>query len=195
MKWIKNNWISIVAIALSIVAVIRCEPFVLGESSLNWLIGICITIVGLGVATLLGTQIYNALTIDERIKERLELAKEELNKNIDESFQDTNKMIACTTLLNLGKTCSVNKEYPEAFENIILSIIQANKAGFDDFATFNTKALISFMKDLTVSKEFSLKLTKEEKEEYVKGVLGIKCDTLGELIDIIKSAKEDQNAH
>lgn len=83
MNWIKKNALSIIAIILSVTAVLRADPFTFSESSLSWLLGIAVTVVSVGMVAILGYQIYNASTLEERYRKafdkRIKEAEEKLS--------------------------------------------------------------------------------------------------------------------
>lgn len=83
ISWIKKNALSVIALILSGTAVLRVDPFVFSESSLSWLLGIAVTVVSVGMVAILGYQIYNASTLEEKYKkafdERIKEAEEKLS--------------------------------------------------------------------------------------------------------------------
>lgn len=68
MNWIKRNWLSLLAVVLSVTALVRCEPFELKDSALEWIIGLSVALIGIGITVLIGVQIYNAMSIDKLIR-------------------------------------------------------------------------------------------------------------------------------
>lgn len=81
MDWAKKNKISLIAIALSTIAIclsfLRFEPFVFTESSLNWALSIIVGIVGIAVSVALVTQIWTAMNISPMIDKKMaEMRKE-----------------------------------------------------------------------------------------------------------------------
>lgn len=192
LKWIKRNGsecLSIMAILLSSIALLRCDPFVFAESSLSWMLGITVSIIGLGVTTLLGVQIYNAMTIDKLIDKKLDTMRLDLNNEIDDASDENKEISLCMNLFNLGMTQSVSKDHNLAFDSIVLSITRANRMNFHEFSSMALSILLNYMNEL-FSKGFILHLTKAKKSEYKQGLLGIKDEKLGELISIINSALE-----
>lgn len=77
-EWLKRNWLSVVAIILSIVALCRCEPFVFTESALNWVLGLVVAIMGIAVSVALVTQIWTAVKISPMIDDKIKELKEEM---------------------------------------------------------------------------------------------------------------------
>ena len=100
MKYLKANWLSIIAIAISAISLcssfIRCEPFIFTDQLLTWIWTGAIGIIGIASAIALGGQIYSAMTIDKRINERIKTLQDQLAIKImeldDKSFHATYSM-------------------------------------------------------------------------------------------------------
>lgn len=84
MDWAKKNKISLIAIALSTIAIclsfFRFEPFVFTESSLNWTLSIIVGIVGIAVSVALVTQIWTAMNISPMIDKKLADMRKEITE-------------------------------------------------------------------------------------------------------------------
>lgn len=78
MNWIKKNWLSLIAIVLSITAWFKFERIAITSQSIEWCFPIGIAIISIGVTVILGVQIWNALSIDRRIKNEVKSAKSEI---------------------------------------------------------------------------------------------------------------------
>ena len=83
----KKNWVSLVAIALSIAAIsisiVRVEPLNFNNGSL---VGFIAASMGICAAIMVGTQIYSAIWNENRIKVITEEKNKELKYNIDSSI-------------------------------------------------------------------------------------------------------------
>ncbi|MDD3040152.1 hypothetical protein [Bacteroides sp.] len=87
--WMKSYWsncLSIAAIIFSIVAICVSLPSS-PELGIDY-IGVIVGILSFLVTLLIGWQIYNAVTIEKRIKSEVELVKDLLNKSIDKARKD-----------------------------------------------------------------------------------------------------------
>lgn len=82
MNWIKRNWLPLLAVVLSVMALVRCEPFTFKETNLEWIIGISIAVISLGIVIVLGYQIYNAATLDKRMRDMFDKKTEEVRESL-----------------------------------------------------------------------------------------------------------------
>lgn len=82
MNWIKRNWLSLLAVVLSITALVRCEPFEFKDSALEWIITIFIAIIGSGIVVIMGYQFYNAISLDKRINDAFNKKSEEVKEEM-----------------------------------------------------------------------------------------------------------------
>lgn len=82
MNYIKRNWLSILAVILSVTALVRCEPMTVNDSLIGWVIGVSVAIMSFGIVVVLGYQIYNAATIDKRMQEMFDIKTKEVRDDI-----------------------------------------------------------------------------------------------------------------
>lgn len=75
--------LSIIAIALSLYSIHDSNPV-----SLQRILEICISIMGIGITAILGIQIYTILTIDKRVQEKIKNEREFYEKENIELKKD-----------------------------------------------------------------------------------------------------------
>lgn len=112
-------WISIILGLISLaVSLIRCEPFVLTDSFVEWLTSILIAILSIGIATVLAFQIYNSMTIDKRV----EKATQNAIDKTDAALRIDSVRSTCAVMYQVyGVSLKMNislKDYKTAFLNL-----------------------------------------------------------------------------
>lgn len=109
INWLKKNGLSVIAVILSGVAVLRPAPFVLSDSSLSWLLGLAITIVSVGIVAILGYQIYNASSLEDRYKKAFDTRIKEAEEKLSISgVRSTTAVLYQAEGINLKLSIGIN---------------------------------------------------------------------------------------
>lgn len=166
MNWIKKNWLSLIAIMLSITAWFKFERIAITSHSIEWCFPIGIAIISLGVTVVLGVQIWNALSIDRRVKSEVKLAKSE----IDESFADQqDRMLYFMSIINevsQARMDIIEKDYDEALFNYLCAIEAAGNADLPDMAKAFLDAIINFIIPTIEKEGIKITISEGDKAKY-----------------------------
>lgn len=85
MNWIKQNWLSLLAVVLSVTALVRCEPFTFNETNFEWIIATSVAIISVGLVAVMGFQFYNAFSLDKRMRDMFDEKTKEVRDDIASS--------------------------------------------------------------------------------------------------------------
>lgn len=181
MNWIKKNWISLVAIALSTVAIslsfFRFTPFVFTESWLNWSLSIIVGIVGIAVSVALVTQIWTAMQVeklmDKKIKDirvETEVKLKNLETNVKEiaselEFKSLN-LSTCTSMYVMGQVKAFMQDYDGALSSFLLAIKSAKEAGRYDLCDLYANQALSFF--VEIEQKAHIWMSSEEKNLQIQ---------------------------
>lgn len=133
---------------------------------MQWVIEITIAMMGIGITTILGIQIWNALTIDKLIDSRLRKEREVTQKEITSYYSKTKHIASSLSSFNLAFTFRETGQLSSAFHAYMQAIISANAAGAEDicemYAEWLSNLLIKAAQD-----EVAIKITPEQRLEYI----------------------------
>lgn len=180
--WLKSNWLSVFAIILSVVALCRCEPFVFTESSLNWLLGIIVGIVGIAVSAALVIQIWTAMQIeklmDKKIKEtkieadmKLKTLAADMKKVASELDNKSFNQMTSTSMYVMGQVKALTQEYNDALYSFLLAIKSAKAAGHYNLCDLYADHTLSFFDE--IGGKAHLWMSSEDKDIQIKDISGI----------------------
>lgn len=186
MNWIKKNLFSIAAVVISIIALIRVEPFVLGDDSIQWIITICISILTLAITIALGSQIWSAMTIEKRIKNSVEKAKEDVRKEIDFEISDCRAMSLAVFGFLTARISHLNKDFDDAFICYTRNIPFSKNAGLNDFPDMSLAELEGIMLSVKESR-VKLSLSNKVRNELIKILSSVDDERAIQLIKFISS--------
>lgn len=191
MNWIKRNWLSLLAVVLSVAALVRCEPFELKDSALEWIIGLSVALIGIGVTVLIGVQIYNAMSIDKLIRNSIQEENKKLDSKLRYVSNESKVQLMSYTGFMLGLIQVLDKQYDECMKSFFVAVIKAHQYNFEDFAAMGVNHILKQV-DVLRKTGFKLSLDKQTKEEYIKGIAGINSPRLSELLEFILSIDEKE---
>lgn len=183
---IVKNWLPLLAIVLSLASFFRCESFVFTESSLHWVLGIIVAIVGIAVSVALVTQIWTAIQIDKIIDKRIE----DLMKTLNRAFGDQEKVAydlsVCTSMYVEGQLKAIIGQHSDSLYSFIFAIKAAKRAKREDLCDIYAAQTLRFFKE---QKKSSTRLTipKEEVRMYVEDMSDISSEKVKELSEYIIS--------
>lgn len=120
-------WMSGIALLSSMVAIlIALYPNITGRISFKEIMEISVATTSIGVTVLLGVQIYTIISIDKKIDDTVEQAKNELkNENLVLKKQLERYTIAIQKY-TAGNICIANNQYGDAFCAFCLAAIEGN---------------------------------------------------------------------
>ena len=175
MKYLKANWLSIIAIAISAISLcssfIRCEPFIFTDQLLTWIWTGAIGIIGIASAIALGGQIYSAMTIDKRINERIKTLQDQLAIKImeldDKSFHATYSM----SMYVMGQYKALIMQYSDPLNCFVQAIKHAKIAKKDQLCEIYSNQILNFLKKNRNVEDF--KISKDEKIQYIQDLENI----------------------
>lgn len=191
MNWIKRNWLSLLAIVLSVIAVVRCEPFIFKDSALEWIIGISIALIGIGVTALIGIQIYNAMSIDRLIRNGIEKERMYFNDKLNNVANESKIQLMSYVGFLVGLIQASNEQYDSFMDSLLATTIKAHQYGFDEFAIMSIDHLMKQV-DALRKNGYKFSLDKKTKEQYIRGLAGINSPRLNELLEFIISTGEHE---
>lgn len=120
-------WMSGIALLSSMVAIlIALYPNITGRISFKEIMEISVATTSIGITVLLGVQIYTIISIDKKIDDTVEQAKNELkNENLVLKKQLERYTIAIQKY-TAGNICIANNQYGDAFCAFCLAAIEGN---------------------------------------------------------------------
>lgn len=176
MKYLKANWLSVIAIVISAISLcssfIRCEPFIFTDQLLTWIWTSAIGIIGIASAIALGGQIYSAMTIDRKIDRHMELFKEEVTSKIKELDQKSYQATYSMSMYIMAQNKAILHEYDDLLNCFIQAIRSAKLSGRPELYQVYAEQLYKILKDLEAN-NIQLKISKKDKIEYIKDLDGI----------------------
>lgn len=186
--WIRSYWgncLSISAIICSIVAICVSLPSA-QELEMDYL-GVIIGILSLLVTMLIGWQIYNAITIEKKIKDETENLKREISDYIESDNGKRDALSMYVLGLTHARIALIENDYEDAFACFINALDSVNK--IDENEEFIEQALrgVHAMTKEAVEKNILIPINVDRKDEYIETLRRIKDKRAIEMINYIYS--------
>lgn len=165
VAWIALG-LSVIAITLSLYSIHNRD-----SASLQKTLEVCISIMGIGITTILGIQIYTILTIDKRVQDKIENERKLYEDNNSLLKEDIRSIIRTTQRFTTGNIYLVNEEYNDAFCVFCLAAIDANKLGEKELVSISLQQAVDILqKTNSVNK---CEIVMKHMDELKNGMIGI----------------------
>lgn len=160
------------------------------HESIRWILEISISIMSIGVTTILGIQIWNALTISKLIDKKLEREKSLLKKEIAEHYSKSKHISSSLSSFNIAYTSEIAGKITPAFHAYMQAILSANAAGAEDICEMYIGWLKELLKKAATEKT-PIEITPQQRLEYVSALADLESDNFKSLRSILVG---DENA-
>lgn len=125
MKKESSIWISITALLLSVMAIlVALYSDRTGNASFREIMEISVATTSIGVTVLLGVQIYTIISIDKKINDAVEKAKDELKNENSVLRKQLERYTIAIQKYTSGNICIANNQYGDAFCAFCLAAIE-----------------------------------------------------------------------
>lgn len=168
-----RNWIARIALGLSVIAIALSLYSIhnSNSASLQKTLEVCISIMGIGITVILGIQIYTILTIDRRVREKIENERK-LYKDDNSQLKEDLKCFARTMQrFTTGNIYIANEEYNEAFCVFCLAAIDANKLGERELVSISLQQAVDILQKTNCINKSEIVM--KHMDELKTGMIGI----------------------
>lgn len=145
---------------------------------------ISIALTGMGVTVLLGIQIWNALTINKLIDNKLKEERRIIQKEIASYYSKSKHIASSLSSFNLAFTLKETSQLTPAFHAYMQAIISANKADAEDICEMYADWLANLLLDVAVKKT-PIRVTAEQRLEYISALSNLNSKRINELKSIL----------
>lgn len=179
-----SNCLSIAAIIFSVIAICVSLPSA-PELGIDY-IGVIVGILSLLVTMLIGWQIYNAVTIEKRIKGEVERTRNEIDIYFDKQKVENLYMLTIVNGISQSRMDIMEKKYDSALFCCIYTIDAALKANVPDIAQTCLNMIIDSI--IPAFKNQPTKETaKKNKDNYIQILRKMNDDRVIDLIVYLRS--------
>lgn len=189
--WIKSYWgncLSIVAIICSIVAICISLPST-SELGIDY-IGVIVGILSLLVTILIGWQIYNAITIEKKIKDETESLKKEISDYLENDNGTRDSLSMYVLGLTHARIALIEHDYEDAFACFINALDSVSKIDENEGCIEEALRGVHSMTKEAVEKNIPIPINVDQKEEYIETLRQVKDKRAIEVINYIYSRFE-----
>lgn len=179
-----SNCLSIAAIICSVVAICVSLPSA-PELGIDY-IGVIVGILSFLVTLLIGWQIYNAVTIEKRIKGEVERTRNEIDSYFNKQKVENLYMLTIVNGISQSRMDVMEKKYDSALFCCIYTIDAALEANTPDIAqTCLNMVVDSIIPGL--KKQTTKEIAKENKDNYIQILRKMSDDRVIDLIVYLRS--------
>lgn len=154
------------------------------ENYIQWIMEISIALTGIGVTVILGIQIWNALTINKLIDNKLKEERRIIQNEIAIYYSKSKHIASSLSSFNLAFTLKETNQFTPAFHAYIQAIISANKADSEDICEMYADWLAKLLLDAAMKKT-PIKITAEQRLEYISALSNLNSQRINELKNIL----------
>lgn len=186
-NWIKSYWsncLSIAAIICSVVAICVSLPSA-PELGIDYM-GVIVGILSFLVTLLIGWQIYNAVTIEKRIKGEVERTRNEIDSYFNKQKVENLYMLTIVNGISQSRMDVMEKKYDSALFCCIYTIDAALKANTPDIA----QTCLNMVIDSIIpgfKRQMTKETAKENKANYIQILKKMNDDRVIDLIVYLRS--------
>lgn len=128
--------------------------------------------MGIGVTTILGIQIWNAITIDKLIDNKLQKERDAIKKEIASYYSKSKHIASSLSSFNLAFTFRETGQLTPAFHAYMQAIISANKAGAEDICEMYAEWLVKLLAKVAKDK-VPIQITPKQRLEYISALANL----------------------
>lgn len=187
MNWIKKNWLSLIAITLSITAWFKFERIEITSHSIEWCFPIGIAVISLGTAVALGMQIWYAVSIEAKIKREVKAAKDGIEESFENEREEIRQLLSIVNDMAQGRVDLTEMQYRDAFICFMRAIRKAHEIEENGIVDACIGVISSIVLHFKKKKE-PLPMIEEERKEWIDVLRKLDNDSAFGLAKIISES-------
>lgn len=157
-----GDWLAILAIIFSSISLFRCEPIVVTDSWIIWLLGFSASISGVAIAAAVAIQIYNSVVSESKIKSIIDNKIKENREFIDQkSIENRNEFLALLYVAQ-SQRYFIEKDYEMMLDILMRALDHAKEC--TSKISYNTvrEAIEILIQTISAdNKRFSIEITSQ----------------------------------